>query len=294
MRGSVARTLRGRAGFSITEVLVAFTILAVLGAMLTRFIMAQSRYTEQQNAMRDARMVTRQAINLLETELRMVQDSGAVLTASADGRTLSVLVPYRFGVNCGVRSERLVVSMLPIDSLSLAQAVFAGFAWRSRDGVYHTVHSATPPTAAQDATKCTGSNSGEAGIRTLTLNGRAGSVLDVEPALENATVGQPVYFFQRLTYEFRPSQAYPGTYGLYRTAQGRASEELMAPFDSTARFKYWTAGAMASVAAPPALPLIRGVDVVLSALSNSRPVSRGAPSRSQVVATILFRNVRKN
>lgn len=290
------RAARGevRAGFSLVEVLVAFTVLAVLGVMLTRFLMAQSRFTEHQNAMRGARLVARQAMNVLESELRMVQDSGGLEEVSADGRRIRALVPYRFGLNCGVVDGSSVVSMLPVDSLSLAQAVYVGYAWRSRSGVYTNVFTTDTPTVSPNATQCTGGGFGQANIRTVTLAGRAGAVLDLKPESEDAPVGQPVFFFQRVTYEFRESDAFPGTLGLYRSVEDGPTEELMAPFDTTARFKYWTAGAAASVAAPPPVALIRGIDVVLAARSSYIPATRGGPARSNVVATIFFRNVRRN
>jgi prepilin-type N-terminal cleavage/methylation domain-containing protein len=285
---------RRQRGFSLVEILVAMTVLAILGTMLTRFLVAQSRFTEQQNALRGARMVSRQAMNILESELRMVQDSGGIEVASNDGRIITALVPYRFGLHCGVVGSANVVSMLPVDSLMLAQAVFAGFAWRTRDGAYHNVFTTNPPLVSSNGGQCTGTSSGQAGIRTLTLSGRAGSILEVEPAQPAATMGQPLFFFQRITYEFKASQAFPGTYGLYRTVQGGPSEELMAPFDSSARFKYWKAGAAASVAAAPPVAEIRGLDVVLSAQSTYTPAARESPARSRVIATIFFRNVRKN
>lgn len=281
-----------RAAFSLVEILVAMTLLAILGVMLTRFLLAESRFTEHQNALNGARMVSRQALNILESELRMVQDSGAVEVASEDGRLLTVRVPYRFGIVCGTLGTVTVVSMLPVDSLMLAQTRHAGFAWRVRSGAYTYVSTIDVPVPATDATKCTGNNAGEAGIRTVTLRGRSGAVLDVTPVQPSAPTGQPVFFFQRITYEFRASQAFPGKYGLFRTVQGGPVEELLAPFDASARFKYWTRGATASVAAPPPLAQIRGVDVVLATQSSYTPRSRGAPARASMVASIFFRNVR--
>jgi prepilin-type N-terminal cleavage/methylation domain-containing protein len=281
-----------RRGFSLVEILVAFTLLGILGAMLTRFLLAESRFTEHQNALRGARMVSRQAMNILESELRMVQDSGGVEAAAADGRTLTVLVPYRFGLVCGTVGGVTVVSMLPVDSMMLAQARHAGYAWRNRQGAYTTVMSTNAPTPSGVPEQCTGNDVTQANIRTMTLNGRAGAILDITPWQPSALMAQPVFFFQRITYEFAASQAFPGSVGLYRTVDGGVTEELLAPFDTDARFKYWTTGAAASVAAPPDIALIRGVDVVLSARSSYIPASRGAPARSSLVATIFFRNVR--
>jgi hypothetical protein len=288
----------GRRAFTLVEILVAFTVLGIMGAMFVRIILSQSRFTDQQNAMRGARSVSRLALNILESELRMVQDSGGIDFASADGRTIRAIVPFRFGLYCGVSSGGTVVSMLPIDSLTLAQAVYAGWALRSHTGTYTTILPADPlgadaPVLSVDPAQCTGASAGQAQVRTLSVNGRAGQVLDIRPA-RSGTIAQPVFFFQRITYAFQASATFPGQWGLYRMVQGGSTEELMAPFDSSARFKYWTRGAAASVAAAPALPLIRGIDVVFAARSRYTPIGRSSPSRSTVIASIFFRNVRSN
>jgi prepilin-type N-terminal cleavage/methylation domain-containing protein len=253
-----------RPGFSLAEIIVAMTIVAILGALVTRILLTQGRFTDQQMALRGARMVSRQAMNILESELRMVQDSGGIDSAAADGKAIRVLVPYRFGLNCGVVSSKTIVSMLPVDS----------------------------PAVTPDSLQCTGSGAGQAQIRTLTLNGRKGQVLAITPAQALAPKGQAVYFFQRITYSFGASTTFPGQVALIRSVQGGATEELMAPFDTAARFKYWTTTATASVSAPPALANIRGVDVVFSAQSSYTPIGKTSPSKSTVVASIFFRNVR--
>ena len=293
------RPARGRAlgGFTLVEILVTMTILAIFGAVFVRFLIAQGRFTDQQNAMRGARAVTRQALNLLESDLRMVQDSGGIDSVSADGRTIRALVPYRFGLYCGVSSGGMVVSMLPADSLVLAQARYTGFAWRSGRGTYTPVYPGAPqgadaPVTSSDPNQCTGAGPGQARLRTLSIGGRSGAVLDIRPVQLLAVPGQPVFFFQRITYSFAASTTFPGTYGLYRSVQGGANEEIMAPFDSTSRFRFWTSGATAAVSTIPALGEIRGVDVVFAARSRYTPIGRSSPSKSSVVASIFFRNIR--
>ena len=289
--------LTRRRGFSLAELMVAMTIVGILGAIFTRIIVSQGRFTDQQNAIRGARSVSRAAMNILSSEIRMVQDSGGIDSASTDGKAVRLLVPYRFGINCGVLGAKNVVSMLPIDSLTLAQAVYAGYAWRSPQGAYTVVTPGAPlgvdaPAAAGTPSKCTGSGSGEAQVRTLSMSGRSGQVLDISPTAPSALQGQIVFFYQRIIYKFAASTAFPGKIGLWRVVQGGATDVLMAPFDTSARFKYWTSGATASVSAPPALPLIRGLDVVLNAQSRYTPQGRSSPSKSNVVASLFFRNVR--
>jgi type II secretory pathway pseudopilin PulG len=289
--------LSSRHAFTLAELLVTFTLLGILGVMFTRILLSQSRFADQQNALTGARMISRQAMNILESELRMVQDSGGIDSVSADGKTIRLLVPYRFGLTCGAVSGRTVVSMLPVDSMSLAQANYAGFAWRGNDGIYRTVLPAAPqgadaPVSVLNDPQCTGNGPTDAQIRTISLSGRSGETLQLSPEQPAAPKGQAVFMFQRITYTFKASAAYPGRFGLYRTVQGRTEDELMAPFDSSARFKYWTRTATASISAPPALGLIRGIDVVFAGTSGYVPVGRSTPTRSTVVASIFFKNVR--
>lgn len=284
----------GRHGFSIAELIVGFTLLAILGATFTRIMVTQGRFSDQQNALRSARTVARQGMNVLVTEARMVQDSTGVDSVAADGKLIRLIVPYRYGLNCGVSGAYNVVSMLPVDSMMVAQAVFAGWAYRNASGAYGLVPLGTAPSASADAGQCTGSAAGQAQIRTLTLGGRVGDVLDVGPSVATPTApqGQAVFFYQKVTYTFKASTAFPGWNGLYRAVVGGTEEELVAPFDTSARFKFWTSGAATSVAAAPAKELIRGLDVVFVGRSSYTPMGKTAPSMTTVVASIFFKNVR--
>jgi hypothetical protein len=285
---------RRRSGFSLAELIVAFTLLAILGATFTRIMVSQGRFADQQNALRNARTVSRQGMNILVSEARMVQDSTGVDSVASDGKLIRLVIPYRFGLNCGVLGAKNVVSMLPVDSLMVAQAVYAGWAYRGTTGAYTLVPLGTAPVTSASPTQCTGSGSGQAQIKTLTLGGRAGDVLEVGPsvAAPTAPVGQAVFFYQKITYEFKASTAYPGWNGLYRTVLGGSTDELAAPYDTSARFKFWTAGASASVSAAPAKELIRGLDVVFVGRSGYTPIGKTAPAKTTVVASIFFTNVR--
>jgi hypothetical protein len=288
-RGSV------RAGFSLAELIIAFTLMAILGATFTRIMVSQGRFSDQQNALRSARTVSRQGMNILVTEVRMVQDSTGVDSVASDGKLMRFIVPYRYGLNCGISGAFNVVSMLPVDSQMVAQAVYAGWAYRNSAGAYALVPTVgSAPATSGDASQCTGTGVGQAQIRTLTLGGRVGEVLDVSPTVATPTApqGQAVFFYQKVTYAFKASTAFPGWNGLYRQVTGGADEELVAPFDTSARFKFWTSGAATSVSAAPAKELIRGIDVVFVGRSIYTPMGKDAPSKTTVVASVFFKNVR--
>src|SRR5436190_24241057 len=131
---------RSRLAFSLIEVLACLVILGILGAALTRMMLAQSRLYELQRAKRDARAISRTAMNLLFSVLRMVHDGadapGSVIIASPE--TLEVRVPYAMGLVCGNAGSATTVSMLNADSAVRAMAKYAGYAFRSRATTKYT------------------------------------------------------------------------------------------------------------------------------------------------------------
>lgn len=283
-------------GFTLPEILISLVIIAIIGAAFTRLVIAQSRFFTREYEARGARTVARSSMNLLLTDLRMVQDSGGVDSVSADGRAVRVIVPYAFGLACGNSASGTIVSLLPTDTSVMALATYAGYAWRNASGRYTVV---TPP-APQGAdlvqpygtpATCTGTGSGQAGVATLTINGRSGQVVQVTPAAAGIPVRTPVFLYQKITYAFAGSAAYPGLYGLYRTASGRAPEEILAPFDSSARFKFYVPGQDTSQTAVPALANIRGLDILLYGVSPKLQ-SNGQRSMTKMTTAVFFQNTR--
>jgi hypothetical protein len=140
---------------------------------------------------------------------------------------------------------------------------------------------------------CTGNGAGEAQIRTVTANGRAGEILDLKgPVFSGATLGSPVFFFQRITYSFRTSAAYPNSLGLWRNVQDGVDEELMAPFDASTRFRFYKAGDDTSRVVPPLVSDIRGLDLVLTAQSPRAVSGQASATTATVVTSVFFKNLR--
>jgi hypothetical protein len=139
---------------------------------------------------------------------------------------------------------------------------------------------------------------------TMTSNGRAGRVVVVSPAPPAGTVvGSPAFVWQTVTYEFKNSLIYPGALGLYRTIRGRAgtdtlSEELIAPFASTARFSYYTNPSQIRDTArttPPAVAsynTVRGFQIVLPAVTADTVPGRGRPQQATVTTAVFFKNTK--
>jgi type II secretory pathway pseudopilin PulG len=281
------------------ELLVAMVIAAVIGVAGMRLLTSQTRFFDHETNLRTARTIARSATNVLLSDLRMVQDSGGVDSVVADGKLVRVLVPYRMGLVCATSGDITTVSMLPTDSGTVALSVYTGFAWRNpTTGRYVYISPANPtttgvPVPSANSAACTGSGGGQAQIRTVSTNGRSGDVLDITNAGgSGAPVGAPVFFWERITYSFRASQIYPNRLALFRNVQGGTNEELMAPFDTSARFKFYKSGEDTARTAPPALSDIRGLQLVLRAMSPHATSADTAVSQSQIYTAVFFKNVR--
>jgi prepilin-type N-terminal cleavage/methylation domain-containing protein len=285
-----------RRGFTLAEVIVCVVLLGVLGTALTRLMLAQSRLYALQRAKRDARAVGRASMNLLFSDLRMVHDGadapGGVTLASPN--SLSVKVPYAVGLICGSATPNTVVSMFPVDSAARAMSKYAGYAWRNRltkqytyVPVVDTVGNA-PVTPSGSSSLCTST----AKIKSDTVSGRAWGPTDLKPQSVTAGTqpGAPVFLYQNILYFFGGSTSFPGKVALFRRIEGRTAEELVAPFDAGARFKFFVRNMDTSTVTPPAvLDSLVGVSLVLTGSSSATMAGRVA-EKSKMETAVLFRN----
>ena len=283
--------MKARAGFSLAELLVAVVLLGIVGGALTRLLVDQMRFFDKVQVTRGARSAARNSMNVMLSELRMVQDSGGVTNIANDNKSITVLVPYRFGIICGTTANVTTVSMLPGDSLTLAQASFYGYGYRSRTtGRYTLVSGGSAPSASASPTICTTT----AGISTVSVNGRSGNIYDISssPIPSSQGPGRPIMFYQQVTYSFQSSTLFPGKVGLFRAVNGGTAEELMAPFTSTARFRYYQSGDDTSRTTAPALSDIRGIALVLNAEEARKPAGSANFGQQKMMTSIFFKNVR--
>jgi prepilin-type N-terminal cleavage/methylation domain-containing protein len=273
-----------RAGFTLPELLVALVMTAIVGAAAMRLFVAQSRFFDTHIKQQSARAVSRSAVNSVLSDLRMVEAPNGVTAATTSSITLRV--PYAFGVVCASTVGYTTVAFMPVDSLTLASAAVSGYAWRGSGGTYTLTESGVS-TATGAAGTCTA-----ASITPVT----GGAVLNVSPAMPaGATAGTPVYLFQRVKYEFATSSQYSGRVGLFRTpiATGVA-EEIAAPFDATAGFEFYdlTAGGSASTTVPT-LANIRGIELVFNGQSEKPRFGKTTPETTKYRTAVFFMNGNK-
>ncbi len=267
-----------RRGFSLVEVLVALAFVGILATALTGIILSQSRLLAQNDALSEARSGPAAAVNLIAGELRMVETGGGILAASAD--SLRLRLPYAFGVVCASSAGATTVQLLPVDSAVYAGLGYDGYAWQA-GGVYTYVPATTPPAVAASST-CT-----DAGIDTVP----GGWAVSLAPAAAAAPTGAPVFLFRTVTYRFAASATYPGRRSLWRaTVDPDSAEEVAAPFDASARFRFFAQGSRTPADAPPVpLSQLAGVQLVLNgAALRALPAGTGGGYLVAPLTTAVF------
>ncbi|HET9707905.1 MAG TPA: type II secretion system protein [Gemmatimonadales bacterium] len=277
--------MTGRHGFTLTELLVGMVLMGIVGVALTKLFVSQSRFYDRQAQMRRARFVTRTAINAALSDLRMVEATGGLVSATA--QQVTVRVPYAIGIVCANSPVQTTLSLWPVDSTVYATAGFGGYVWRDSVG-NETYVEAGSSLVTDAASVCTA-----AGVTVLA----GGRVVAVRPALPAAlpavtAVGTPVFLIQRLTYEFKASTTLPGRTALWRTVVGTGqTDELVAPFDSTASFAFYVAGSdTAQAAVPVPLNTMRGLQLNLAGQSEQAPEGTSTPRRAVAVTAVFYNN----
>ena len=290
---------RIRHGFTLIEIVITLTILGIVGAGLVKLILVQARFSESQMALRNARTVSRNAMNIMLTDLRMVQDKGGLLAASPD--SVTVRIPVAFGLLCSTVGGT-TVSLLPVDSAMSAMATYAGFAIRNDNTGEYTYTDATTPGPIGSLTPGGAALCTAAGITGVTYGTRTSTIVTLTDAAPGAPqAGWPAFIYQQVTYKFAPSTAFPGPKrrGLWRIVKTNdptkpGTDEIVAPFDSaTAKFRFYVLNAdVAQDAVPANLNDVRGLELVLAGSSN-QPLSAGAQTKQATMVTgVFFKNRR--
>ena len=292
---------RARRGFSLGELMISMTLIAIIGVSMTKLIVTQSRASNKQVQQRNARSVSRGALAIMESELRAVEQSTAFATIPTrpTALTLTVNVPWAVGVKCS--NNRIAV--LPIDSVSAAigatQTVGVGLRGADDRYTYDGLVTVTNSGSATDYSACTGAGVTATGadampnMRMVSLSGTG---------IVGGIAGSPVMLFYRVQYSFRTSTTVPGRIGLFRAVgvpggaglvSYPAAEELIAPFGTTAGFRYFVGTnrtPVFSVASTLNLETLSGVYLDLHGQSETRTQGQAAYETANYETAIFFRN----
>jgi prepilin-type N-terminal cleavage/methylation domain-containing protein len=283
--------LRARRGVTLSELLVALVIVSIIGTALTSIFLSQSRFYARDDAERQARQSTRGGLNVILSDLRMVDaDSGVI--APTTSKTVTVRVAYAMGLVCAVSGSDVTVARLPVDSLiyNYPPNAVIGYAVRDTTGFYKYSTGAVTKSENGTVSNCTG---GTTPIDTVPT-GKVITLGPTLPGLTSANVAQVVVLYRTITYAFADSKTLPGKTALWRitkTTGGADSIELAAPYDTSARFRFYVGNADAAQDSPPAaLTKVRGLELRLNALSESNLRVTGQPALAKSTTAVFFQN----
>ncbi|MDO8500380.1 MAG: hypothetical protein Q7S20_00880 [Gemmatimonadaceae bacterium] len=274
-----------RKGLSIAELIIGMVILAIIGLALTKVLRSQAMYFDHQKTSNLARSVARGPLNRVVSDIRMVEARGGVITASAS--VVELRVPYAMGVVCGPGPNNTTthISLLPVDSAMFSAPGYSGYAWRGGNGVYrYREDNQTKDVGTLDV--CNAKQIG-------TLTSQGARIVQITPLLpDTASMGTAVFLYRKIRYSFAASTTLPGSIGLFRTRmETNQSEELSAPYDASARFRFFVGSSFTAQDAPPAdLSTLRGIELNMTGLSERAPSGASQPQRAPFVTAIFFKN----
>ena len=279
------KLIRSRRGLSIAELLIGMVILAIVGMSLTKVMASQARYFDHQKTGNLARAVSRGPLNRVVSDLRMVEAAGGVISASPTA--IEMRVPYAMGVVCGPGPTNTYthISLLPVDSTMYSRPGYSGYAWRGGDGVYYYV--------ADNTTKEVGTLSVCNGVQINSLTSAGARIIRIMPKLDSAaTYGTPVFLFRDIRYWFGPSVSVPGTTALWRTRmEDNYVEELSAPYDASAKFRFFVGSSLVAQNSPPSnLSTIRGIEMNMTGMSERTPTGDTQKKKAPFVTAVFFKN----
>lgn len=279
--------LKPRSGISLVEVLVALVLTAVIGAALTGAFASQLQFFDAQERAGFARGVSRGAMNIIMSELRMLEQGGGL--AAATNRRVTIRAPYAMGIVCHSLAGVVTISRLPSDSVTFHNAAPTGWAFRNAStGSYTYVEGAPSIVPNSGAALCAA-----ASIAVITEGTGNGGAMQITGSAVNPAVGTPILLYQQITYEFKSSISFPGRLALFRSIDAPGSEldeEIVAPFDTTAKFRFFVSDAAeAQTAVPAALNTVTGIELTLDGLSE-RPDRYGNPQSLPLTTSVYFKN----
>jgi prepilin-type N-terminal cleavage/methylation domain-containing protein len=274
--------MRNSKGFTLMELMVGVIVTGIMGVALTQMLINNSRFVAQTEAMMNARQAARAAMNMLGAELAMVSSGG--LTA-ASSTSITLRVPYAFGIICNKISSNRIASLVPTDSIMYASASADGLAWR-RDGsdeyTFMTVSMVVSAPTAFERAKCTNQ-----GISIMTDS----EAISMTIYSDTLAIGDTFYLYQTIRYQFASSAELTGRLGLWRKRGSDADEEILAPFHSTSSFAFFVGSAATAQASPPAdLTTVVGLELNLVGSSEVTPLNSSEPPSFEISTRVNFLN----
>ena len=275
-------------GFTLVELLVVATLMGVVGVALVRMLISDSRFVSQQEGMLDARQAARAAMTQITTELSMVGPNG-LQAAGAD--SIVAVIPIAYGMSCGEQSGTVIATLMPTDSLAYATSTPTGLAWRDPATGVFTFATLTSVSTSTATGQCT-----QDSIRVVP----GGELIGIGGVPSGTSCGAPCrppsgrifYLHKTIRYRFSPSTELPGRRALWRKEGAAAYEEIVTPFDTSARFAFLTGPSLTlTLTAPADLATVRGLELRLTTQSETTAAGTTQPEEFALVTRVPFVNV---
>ncbi|MFL5540102.1 MAG: prepilin-type N-terminal cleavage/methylation domain-containing protein, partial [Longimicrobiaceae bacterium] len=288
---------RGRAGFTLIEVLVALVLTVLLGGVIFQVVQGESRFATVQSAREEVQQNSRGALEVLGSELRSVQRAGLV---SATSTSITFLLPRVWGVSCGVNGG-VLAALFPaaggvsfdINSASGVLGDMGGGAWGPSpnpvvaDRATVTALAAINPALGTAASPCNGIRAtadpnGYLVGRTIT-----GTNIPAVPA------GNTLYLYQYVTYDVAQPGGSSGTEWWIRRNLGTGSttqQPLAGPLNGAngLTFTYWDASGnaiAAPITAAATLQTVARIGITVTAASRAK--GRASLTNTQSTSVVL-------
>ncbi len=230
--------MRGSAGFTLVETIVALTLSSVVIILVSTTFLVQNQYYDSQTLHASAHDNARSATERMAAELRSVMEDGFVV---AGPRTLTVRSPMLLTVVCDQTGTNFSIYNEGGES-AIDQDEMAGVGWlniASGDWSYRTATwSYVNGTGGTPASSCAGNGADTAWAaahfhRMRRFNLLYGSTPDE---------GEVIMLYRQTTFKIQTSVLEPGSLGLFRGSYGQPLVEFATGMDSTAQFQYKTGG----------------------------------------------------
>jgi len=267
---------------------MSLSVVALMGIALTRILISDTRFVSLQEAMLTSRQAARAALNTLLPELETVADTIVIATRDS----FEIRVPIAFGITCRALSASVrIVSFLPVDSVAWVSLDTTGMLWRQRSGRYQRVN----PTSI--AITYTAADSGLCKADSVRMLA-GGKLVKLSGLTVQYDSLQVAMVYSRITYKFAASTDLPGRIGLWRKTYLGNWEELVAPFDTSARFAYLMGGPnsanltvrTSTLSTTAERDSVRGIELWLYAASVKSPQGTSVPLVFRLKTRVRFAN----
>jgi hypothetical protein len=287
--------IRSRRGVSLVEMLIAMVVSAGVGLAMMALLTGSTRFEQRAEAQRAARLVSRAGVNVITGELRMVDPSWGVEAATTT--SITVKTPYALGIVCDTTGS-LKMMFLPVDSLALNAAGFSGMAWRANSGTYHPISGGTLTTTFTALAACASANFPPITAPTSIPNQKSLYATVSGTVRNGIAIGSVVVLYRRTEFYFANSTqtGLTSRTALWRSHLDAASgagdaTELVAPFNSTAAFQFYSVGSTTpSSTVPATLSDMRGLLIYLPGQSENTTRTRSTPEESDLTTSVYFFN----